>query len=117
MSEHKEQEALFEWASFQKVKGIKLREHMFAIENGGSRHPVEAINLKKRGVTPGVPDIFLFVPSGIYHGLFIEMKRKEGGKVSIAQKQMHSRLLTQGYDVRVCHGWEEAKFQIEDYLK
>jgi hypothetical protein len=116
MSEHKEQEALFEWAQYIKVGGRPLREYMWAIENGGSRHPIEARNLKRRGVTPGVPDVFIACPRGALHGMFIEMKRKDGGKVSKAQQEMHGRLLSKGYDVRVCHGWDMARKCIEEYL-
>ena len=47
---------------------------MFHIPNGGSRNKLEASNLKKQGVKAGVPDLFLPVGRGSYHGLFIELK-------------------------------------------
>lgn len=115
--EHKEQEALFEWASYAKINGKCLREYMWATENGGSRHILEAVNLKKRGVKAGVPDIFVAIPNQGWHGLFIELKRKTNYKVSEKQQEMIKLLLNQGYLAHVCLGWEDAKNKIENYLK
>ena len=49
-TEHEEQVALFEWASYlyNQYPVLKL---MFAIPNGGLRNIKTAINLKKEGVT------------------------------------------------------------------
>ena len=52
-----------------------------------------------------------------YHGLFIEMKRQKGGKVSDAQKAWISALIDQGYLAVVCYGWKDAAELIEDYLE
>ena len=68
------------------------------------------------GVKAGVPDLFLPVARGAYHGFFIEMKRETGGKVSPEQKEWHQRLIGQGYAVMVCHGCEEAVSALNDYL-
>ena len=59
----------------------------YAIPNGGSRNKIEARNMKLEGISAGVPDICIPVPNTHYHGLYIEMKRKKGGRVSENQKK------------------------------
>ena len=83
---------------------------LFAIPNGGDRHPAVAAKLQAEGVQPGVPDLFLPVARHGYHGLFLEMKRTKGGVVSVYQADWHAELRAQGYQVDVCTGmgvaWE-----------
>ena len=90
---------------------------LHAIPNGGSRNPIEARHLKEQGVKPGVPDIFLPCARGEWHGLYIEMKRRKGGRVSDEQREMIRLLIEQGYKAVVCYGWEEAKNVIVEYMK
>lgn len=96
-------------------------ELTFAIPNGGGRDSFEAMNLKDEGQKNGVPDLMIAWPSGVYHGLFIEMKRlpSEGkGKpvVSKEQKEWHEKLRGVGYACYVCYGYEEAMRTIRTYL-
>lgn len=114
-SESYEQETLFKWMELQSKKRPELKL-CFHIANGGSRGKVEAAHFKAEGVKAGVPDLFLPVARGPYHGLFIEMKRQKGGRVSDEQKAWISALTAQGYLAEVCHGWLEAAALIEDYL-
>lgn len=116
MRESDEQRLLFEWAAWQSNAHPELRL-MFHIPNGGSRNPIEGRHLKEQGVKPGVPDIFLPVARHGAHGLFIEMKRSEGGLLSRFQSAMIELLMLNGYRCAVCHGYEEAKRVIEEYLK
>ena len=89
---------------------------LFHIPNGGTRRDsVEGKHLKQQGVKPGVPDLCLPVPSGRYHGLFIEMKT-DTGRASEAQKWWIERLNAAGYFAQVCHGWESAVRVLEWYL-
>lgn len=74
------------------------------IPNGGKRNMGEAMKLKRMGVMAGVPD--LFIPAW---GLWIEMKKEKGGKLSQEQKDMIGYLHECGYIVRVCQGFESAK--------
>lgn len=115
-TEAQEQETLFDWARIMEGRYPELAL-LHAIPNGGSRHPVEAMHLKAQGVKPGIPDIFLPVARHGYHGLYIEMKRQNGGRVSVEQKKMLTALTEQGYRAVVCEGWEKAKDEIEAYLK
>lgn len=114
--EAKEQEFLFQWA--EDMAALKWPElHlMYAIPNGGSRHKLEAANLKKQGVKPGVPDVFLPVPRGGYHGLYIEMKRRRGGVLSQDQRDYIDALRAQGYRVETCKGFHPAADLIEEYM-
>ena len=115
-SESDEQATLFAWADMMKARWPEL-ELMFHIPNGGSRHPLEAVHLKRQGVKPGVPDIFLPAARGGYHGLWIEMKRQTNSRLSDYQKDMIQRLICQRYRVAVCHGFEEARKIITLYLE
>ena len=112
--EEEEQKALIQWTYMManKYQGLDL---IFAIPNGGSRNQIEARNLKLTGVKAGVPDLFLPVSRKGKHGLFIEMKRKEGGRLSDYQKEWIQRLTEQGYQTAVCKGFEEAINVIETY--
>lgn len=48
----------------------------FAVPNGGSRHVLEARNLRRQGVKEGVPDLIVLTPSaGAPRGVALEMKR------------------------------------------
>lgn len=90
---------------------------LFSIPNGGWRHKATAGRLKAEGLMPGVPDIFCAgVIAAAAPGLFIEMKRLHGGRVSPDQRAVHERLRACGYRVDVCHGWVAAATEISRYL-
>lgn len=115
-TEAQEQTALFQWAAMMEGRISELAL-LHSVPNGGSRHPIEAVHLKQQGVKPGIPDIFLPCARGPFHGLYIEMKRRQGGRVSVDQKKMLLALRAQGYKAEVCRGWEEAKNTICEYLR
>lgn len=115
-TEAQEQRNLFRWAAYQRGRYPELAL-MYHIPNGGSRHPYEAHNLKEQGVKPGVPDICLPVARGPYHALYIELKRQKGGRVSEDQRAWLGALTRAGNRAVVCRGWDEARKEIEDYLK
>ena len=110
-SEHAEQAALIAW--YDRAYGNKA---LFAIPNGGHRHAAIGLKMKLEGVRPGVPDLMLAKPLGSYHGLFIEMKRAKGGRVSPEQKDWLEYLNNAGYKAVVCKGFLEAKEAIKCYL-
>lgn len=118
ITEAQHQSTLMAWSQQpsirQKYPDIKLLYH---IPNGGSRDKIEAVNLKRQGVKAGVPDLHLPVPRGGHHGLYIEMKRAYGGKLSPEQKAWLKELSGQGYKAAVCYGWEEAREVLECYLR
>lgn len=112
-SEHAEQKALFAW---WRVQYKALEPYLIAIPNGGARNLVTGAMLKAEGVRRGVPDVFLAYPSGGYHGLWIEMKRRAHGYASAEQKLMLAAFRRVGYDAAVCRGWDEAREKIQSYL-
>lgn len=110
-----EQEALFRWALLSRGSFPEL-DLLFHIPNGGSRHPKEAAHLKRQGVKAGVPDLFLPVARGEYHGLFIELKVGKN-KPTDRQEGWIKQLSDEGYAVKVCYGWEAARKTITGYLE
>lgn len=87
-----------------------------ASANGGKRHLLEAINLKRMGVAPGFPDIFVPISCGNYHGFFCEMKPEKGGKLSENQIDWLNYLREKNYFAEMAHGFEEAKELFLHYL-
>lgn len=114
-TEGEEQATLFSWAAMKCWRLPELRL-LFHIANGGARRKSEAARFKAEGVKPGVPDLFLPVARGPWHGLFIELKRQKGGKLSKAQTVWLTELQEQGYLAKVAYGWKDAALLIEDYL-
>jgi hypothetical protein len=56
------------------------------------------------------------VPSGRYHGLYIELKRQKGGKTSQNQLDWLNYLREKGYYAEVAHGFDEAREIVLHYL-
>ena len=101
-----------------------VADQVMAIPNGGFRSPRLAALLKLAGVLKGAPDVLVAIPVPLSHshgyscpGLFIEMKRTEGGKVSGDQERVHQVLRAAGYRVEVCKGATHALAVFEAYLK
>ena len=115
-TEAQEQTAVFNWAAVMARKWPELRL-LHHIPNGGSRNAREAHNLRMQGVKAGIPDIFLPVARGGWHGLYIEMKRRKGGRLSDEQAAMLEALREQGYCAWVCKGANDAIELITEYLR
>jgi hypothetical protein len=114
-TEEQEQAAVIEWRDLMAVQFPAL-EDLIHIPNGGLRSKSEAVRFKRLGVRPGVSDLFLPEPVGKYHGLWVEMKRQEGGKLSPAQKDWLDRMNRKGYLAVRANGAEEACDIIYKYL-
>lgn len=113
-TEADEQIAVMIWAEYMKGKYPCL-ERLHHTPNGGYRNQAEAVQLKRMGVKPGVPDLFLPFPVGDYSGLWLEMKT-EAGRPTACQRDWIEYLRSVGYCAYVCHGAEEAINAIENYL-
>lgn len=113
-SEAQIQSAFFDWARAHHPRSV-LNTLMWAIPNGGSRHIREAVNLKRQGVKSGVPDVVLHVPSGKYHGLFLEFKTT-AGQIRKEQKIVMGDLTANGYLAVVVRSTEDAIDVVTKYL-
>jgi hypothetical protein len=113
--EQAEQIALFHWATLweKQIPELKWLHH---VPNGGKRTKIEAVILKQMGVKSGVPDVFLDVARGGYHGLRLELKATAKDKASDNQNTWLEGYATRGYAVAVVVGWVQAKQFICDYL-
>jgi hypothetical protein len=106
-SEDHEQMMLVQW--FRRTfAGVRI----FAIPNGGHRHPAVAAKLKATGTSSGVPD--LFIPAW---GLWVEMKRVKGGSLSAEQKDWLDYLEGVKYWCIVGKGAEDAKVKISAFYE
>lgn len=113
-NEHQHQVNVINWSMIHRAEYPDLKL-LHAVPNGGNRNEIEAKHLKDEGVKPGVPDLFLPVSRGKYHGLMIEMKT-DVGKTSDEQNWWIYELNKNGYFCEVCHGWESAVRIIEWYM-
>lgn len=114
-TEAEEQESLFRWAAYSRVKYPEL-DLLYHIPNEGQRKPVTGYRLKRQGLRPGVPDICLPVPNVVNTALYIELKRRDGGRISESQRWWITQLNKVGCRAVVCRGWDEARAEIERYL-
>lgn len=115
-TEHDEQVALMTLVAHYMGRWPELGM-LYAVPNGGQRSKAVAGKLRAEGVKPGVPDLCLPVPRGQHHGLYIELKRKDGGEVSKAQAGWLKALEHHGYKAVVCHGAEDAMEVIVEYMR
>ena len=85
-----------------------------ASANGAKRTVNAGKKLLAMGMSPGFPDIEVPYPikhrTGmyVYCGLYIEMKRSKGGKLSEEQADWLEFLRSQGYYADCAHGCAEA---------
>lgn len=115
MSEHTEQAAFIEWASWNQTQYPDLR-WLYAVPNGGKRHIAVAAKMKAEGVKAGVPDLCLPVPRGKYHGLYLETKIP-GNDTTPEQDAWLQALANYGFACRVCYGFEALKEAVLAYLE
>lgn len=122
--EHCEQVVVVQWAAWMcyrarrgEAPGSSLDlEWLFAIPNGGERDRIVAGRMKAEGVKSGVSDLCLPVARGGFFGLFIEMKRFDGGTVSENQTQFLEFVGRHGYANAICYGMEQAVHTLKRYL-
>lgn len=115
-TEHELQCTLMSWWTMQCRKFKVPEQLLYAIPNGGHRNIITAKKLKNEGVRAGVPDLFLAVPRGIWHGMYLELKRNKHCRPSDAQAIMLKLLDTRGYHTVVAHSFDEAVDAIKKYL-
>jgi hypothetical protein len=113
-SENAIQAGFFRWCDLMSKKYPHLAR-FFSVPNGAHKSPASRYVYKVTGLKPGVPDTFLPVARGGYHGLFIEFKSATG-RLSPEQKEWIEFLKAENFLVEVCRDWEIAAKITEDYL-
>lgn len=104
------QAACVRWFRYQHPDKV-----IFSIPNGGYRNAITAAIMKREGALAGVADLFLMWPAGNFHGLFIEMKTKQG-RQSDTQALFMYEAIKAGYSYVICHSFDEFKNEIDKYL-
>lgn len=90
---------------------------MLHIPNGGYQKPSEAARFRAMGAQAVVHNIFTLVPRGGYQGLWIAVKRRRGGRVSVEQARWMDALKKQGYACAVCYSWDAVFTVIQSYMR
>lgn len=114
-TEHQDAVALMNWAGFASGRMPALRM-LFAIPNGGDRNKIIGAMMKAEGVKPGIPDYMLPHCAGGWPGLFLELKRRTGGRLAEEQRERMRELAAEGYAVALARGWFEARAALERYI-
>ena len=103
---HDNEEARIQSEFFNKV---------FAVPNGGSRHKIEAANMKRQGVKRGVADVILQIPKKGYASLCLEFKTSTG-KQSAEQKEYQRQVEMAGSKYVIVRSVEQAIRELQQYL-
>lgn len=88
---------------------------LFAVPNGGSRHKIEAANMKRQGVKAGVADVILQIPKKGFASLCLEFKTKTG-RQSKEQREYQKQVEMAGSKYVVVRSVEEAIGEMRMYL-
>lgn len=117
--EWREQEDIYKWT--QTVQS--LRGHVMMIGNEGRRSLASAAVAKRMGLLSGVSDLFIAKPIGIYHGLWVEVKRNCTYTPAQRctdhwkrQEAFQQRMRSVGYAATFAFGAEDGIKKIQEYL-
>ncbi len=113
-TEQEEQAALIQWCDAYTDRRASL---IYSHLNGMRASIGAVVKAKAAGARKGIPDLFLPVPCGEFHGLYIEMKRVKLGTLSSEQKAWIDALSELGYRAEVCKGHQSAIEVIKQYLE
>ncbi len=122
---HEEDQLQIVCVEWFRIQYPTLAHLLFHVPNGGSRalrisksgarFSPEAQRLKKMGIRPGVSDLFLMLPNAAYHGLWIEMKARDG-KMSPEQIKFQEDASQLGFDVAVVRKFEQFKVAVDAHI-
>ena len=87
-TEDEEQSTVVEWCRWIALVHPRTHGHVWPVVasmNAGKRTYTTAAWCQRQGMQKGFPDLFWPVPMRGKHGLFIEVKRRKGGKLSAEQ--------------------------------
>lgn len=125
LRESDHQARFFDWAKLTPVPGFPgrtLHDFAFAVPNGAmlagsaSQRARYMAFLKRQGLKKGVSDIFVAIPMGRFHGVFLEMKRDRHSRVSEEQRAWIELMTLAGYYARKVLGFDEARAAMQAYF-
>ncbi len=108
-TEGEEQAAVVQWCDLVHIPIVH-------VPNEGKRSARYGATLKRAGMRPGFPDLFIPVAKKEFHGLFIEMKVGKN-KPTADQEKWINLLNANGYKAVVCYGYDQAVNTIIQYMK
>jgi len=106
-TESMEQQGFLQWFHLQFPEVL-----IFHVPNGGFRNVTTARRLRKEGVVPGIPD--LYIPEW---KIWIEMKKIKGSVLSNEQKRIIAYLEGIGDTVIVGYGATDASVKVMEGRK
>jgi len=112
---HLESKLQIECVKWFRYQYPNYRMLLFAIPNGGKRNAITAQILKSEGVVSGVADLFLSIPKGKFHGLYIEMKYGKGIQ-SDNQKEFEKNVIAMGYKYIITNSLYDFVKEIDLYM-
>lgn len=104
--ENQQGNAVVEWCDLKKIPIVK-------IQNEGIRNYLLD---KKRGIRKGFPDFFIPLVHPPYTGLFIELKKNKGSKVSKSQREWLFTLNSSSYLGVIAYGQDHMISIISMYM-
>ncbi len=104
------------WDYCQRV--LRLGKSVYHIPNEGMREGWYAKALVKIGLTPGVLDFFFQKHNKRWHGLYIDMKRRnrQNHKKDADQEAFIENALKDGYYACYAYGFDDALRIYTDYV-
>lgn len=110
--EHYLQQSCFNWlrATYPTIGNLA-----YAVPNGQHRTAAQAAVLKSEGMTKGVSDICIDIPSHEYHSLRIEMKTDKG-KQTIEQEEYELRCKAVGIKYVVVRSRDEFEAAVNEHM-
>ena len=101
------------------VKYIQLQypKARYCASLGGQYQPFQSQRnrAKRTGYSKGFPDLFIYEPKGIYHGLALEIKTHKG-RATKEQKEWIEALNDRGYKSVIAKGLPEILDLIDSYM-
>lgn len=111
-TEYQECRAFWDLAQYHPI----LRDYLIHIANEGKRSLYFGKQLKSIGLRKGIPDYVLAYPSGSYHSLWFDVKRKGTFGHRVDQDRWIERLKLAGNYAAYAYGADEAYQLCLDYL-
>ena len=105
------QKAVFSWVKMQKdLEGL-----VFKIPNEGKRSASYGRRMKEEGMLSGVFDIFVSIPAHGFHGMWLELKSRQG-RLSLMQHKFKRKQESVGYYCTVCYDIDDAIEHLSWYI-